>query len=140
MLSRTTAAFPGSKISAATSARTSRAWSKDCPTRFEEESSQKKIWEERKQTYIVRLNDEPANVRLISAADKLYNARTVLDEYRASGPEVWKRFKRGRDQQIWYFREVLRVFKSAGTNRIVEELERVVDELERISAAEAAAQ
>jgi (p)ppGpp synthase/HD superfamily hydrolase len=107
---------------------------------FEEDSSQKKSWEERKQTYIFRLKDEPANIRLISAADKLYNARTVLDEYRATGPDVWKRFKRGRDPQIWYFREVLRVLKSAGTNRIVQELERVVDELERISAAEAAAQ
>jgi (p)ppGpp synthase/HD superfamily hydrolase len=107
---------------------------------FEADSSQKKSWEERKQAYIFRLKDEPASIRLISAADKLYNARTVLDEYRAIGPDVWKRFKRGRDPQIWYFREVLRVFKSAATNRIVQELERVVDELERISADESPAQ
>ena len=106
---------------------------------FEEDSSQKKSWEERKQTYIFRLKDEPANIRLISAADKLYNARTVLDEYRAVGSKVWDRFKRGRDPQIWYFRELLRVFKSAGTNRVVEELERVVVELEHISVGEAAA-
>jgi (p)ppGpp synthase/HD superfamily hydrolase len=103
---------------------------------FEEDSSQKKSWEERKQAYIFRLKDEQANIRLISAADKLYNARTMLDEYRTVGSEVWKRFKRGRDQQIWYFHELLRVFKSAGSNRIVEELDRVVVELESISAGE----
>jgi (p)ppGpp synthase/HD superfamily hydrolase len=103
---------------------------------FEEDSSQKKGWEERKQAYVFRLKDEPANIRLISAADKLYNARTMLDEYRAVGAEVWKRFKRGRDPQIGYFHELLRVFKSAGSNRIVEELDRVVAELVSISAGE----
>lgn len=104
---------------------------------FEEDSNQKKSWEERKQSYIDRLRQEPQDIQLISAADKLYNARTVLDEYRSIGPEVWKRFKRGRDLQIWYFQELLKVFKSAGSNRIIEELDRVVAVLERISAADA---
>jgi (p)ppGpp synthase/HD superfamily hydrolase len=106
---------------------------------FTEDSNQKESWEERKQAYINRLEREPKNIQLISAADKLYNARTMLDEYRAIGPEVWKRFKRGRDQQIWYFHELLKVLKSTGSNRIVDELDRVVGKLERISAGEAAA-
>ena len=106
---------------------------------FAEDSNQKESWEERKQAYINRLEKEPKDVQLISAADKLYNARTMLDEYRAIGAEVWKRFKRGRDLQIGYFHELLRVFKSAGSNRIVEELDRVVVQLERISAGEATA-
>jgi hypothetical protein len=68
---------------------------------------------------------KPKDAQLASAADKLYNSRTVLDEYRAVGAEVWKLFKRGRDLQIWYFHELLKVFKSAKTNRIVQEIERV---------------
>ena len=44
-----------------------------------------------------------ADIQLISAADKLYNARTILDEYRAIGPRGLGTFHRGRDQQIWYF-------------------------------------
>jgi (p)ppGpp synthase/HD superfamily hydrolase len=98
----------------------------------------KEPWEERKASYLVRLREEPADVQLISAADKLYNARTILDDYRKIGPEVWKRFKRGRDAQIWYFNELLKIFNKAGSNRIVEELERVVAELDRISAKERA--
>jgi (p)ppGpp synthase/HD superfamily hydrolase len=105
---------------------------------FAEDSYQKESWEERKQAYINRLEKEPKDVQLISAADKLYNARTVLDEHRAVGAEVWKRFKRGRDQQIGYFHGLLRVFKSAGSNRIVDELQRVVDELESVSADDGA--
>jgi len=96
----------------------------------------KEPWEERKQNYLDRLGAEPADVQLISAADKLYNARSVLDDYRKSGPEVWKRFHRGRDLQLWYFHELLKIFRRSPSNRIVEELERVVAELDRITAAE----
>ncbi len=97
---------------------------------FVEDPSQKEDWDHRKKTYLARLPHESAQTQLISAADKLYNARTILDEYRAIGPRVWDRFHRSRDQQLWYFNELLKVFKSAGTNRIVEELDRVVAELE----------
>jgi GTP pyrophosphokinase len=103
-----------------------------------EDASAKEAWEERKESYVERLRNEPGDVQLISAADKLYNARTILDEYRVSGPEVWKRFKRRRREQLWYFHALLDVFGSSGRNRIVDELERVVGELERISENESA--
>ena len=104
---------------------------------FSEDASKKLSWMERKQAYIQRLREEPEDVRLISAADKLYNARAILEDYREIGPKVWDRFKRGRSDQIWYFDELIAVFKSFGTIRVVEELERVVEELRIISAAEA---
>jgi GTP pyrophosphokinase len=103
-----------------------------------EDSGNKAPWPERKGAYIKRLRGEAADVQLISAADKLYNTRAILDDYRKIGPEVWKRFKRGRKEQIWYLRELLKVFNGAGSNRIVAELERVTDELVRISAGEKA--
>jgi (p)ppGpp synthase/HD superfamily hydrolase len=97
----------------------------------------KKPWLERKQTYIQRLREEPADVRLISVADKLYNARAILEDYREVGPRVWERFKRGRNDQTWYFEELIKVFKLSGVNRIVGELERVVNKLKEISAEDA---
>jgi len=101
-----------------------------------EDSSKKQSWLERKQAYIERLRGEPADVQLISVADKIYNARTILEDYREIGPLVWERFKRGRADQVWYFDELLAVYKATGTSRIVEEFERVVEELRQISAAE----
>jgi (p)ppGpp synthase/HD superfamily hydrolase len=100
------------------------------------DSSNKQPWTERKQNYIRRLREEPADIQLISAADKLYNAKAILDDYRGIGPQIWARFKRGRNDQLWYFDELLKVFKEAGSNRIVEELERVVKQLRKISAGE----
>lgn len=99
-----------------------------------EDPNAKDRWEQRKQAYIDRLRDEPTDVRLISAADKLYNARSILEDYRLIGPEVWRRFKRGRDLQIWYFDSILAVFKSKGKTRIVDEFERVIAELRQITA------
>ena len=103
-----------------------------------EDPNQKEPWEQRKKAYLERLRNEPADVQLISAADKLYNARTILDDYRKIGPDVWNRFKRGRGLQLWYFNALLEIFNASGTNRIVEELARVVAELTRISAEEGA--
>jgi (p)ppGpp synthase/HD superfamily hydrolase len=101
---------------------------------FTEDHSAKQPWMERKQAYIQRLRAEPTDVQLISVADKLHNARAILEDYREIGPRIWERFKRGRNDQIWYFDELLAVYRSSGASRIVEELERVVNELRQISA------
>jgi len=109
-----------------------------CTDSFEQDPDKKKPWETSKSSYIERLRNEPPSTLLVSLADKLYNARAIVEDYRDIGPEVWERFKRGRDQQVWYFRELLGVYEDRCRNwRIVEELKRSVTELERISTGEA---
>jgi (p)ppGpp synthase/HD superfamily hydrolase len=98
-----------------------------------EDADNKRPWLERKQAYVERLRGEKPDVQLISAADKLYNARAILADYRVIGAEIWRRFKRGRGDQIRYFDELLKVYKSAGTNRIVGEFGRVVEELRTLT-------
>ena len=102
-----------------------------------EDSQNKEPWLERKKAYVKRLGGERAEVQLISAADKLYNARTMLEDYRAVGAEIWKRFKRGREDQLKYFDALLGVYRKTGTNRIVEDLGLVTKKLAEISAGEA---
>jgi GTP pyrophosphokinase len=103
---------------------------------FAGDSGNKEPWQQRKEAYISRLRKEPADVQLISAADKLYNAKAILDDYREIGPEIWSRFKRGRNDQLWYFNALLDVFKESGGSRTVQELESVIAELTQISANE----
>ncbi len=105
---------------------------------FAEEPSEKARWEERKRAYVDRLRREPLDVQLISAADKLYNARTILSDYRDIGARVFERFNRKRDEQLWYFNELLRVFREHPTNRIVDEFERVLKELKEMIAKDEA--
>jgi GTP pyrophosphokinase len=101
-----------------------------------EENDLKQPWLERKEAYIKRLRQEPVEIQLISVADKLYNAKAILDDYREIGAAIWTRFQRGRQDQLWYFDALIAVFRSAPLGRIVAELERVVDELRAISAKE----
>lgn len=96
-------------------------------------AEEKGPWDERKGAYVQRLRNEPPDVQLISAADKLHNARAILEDYRVIGPRVWDRFQRGRDEQINYFKALLEVFKASGGNRTVAELGRVVEALDNIS-------
>jgi hypothetical protein len=42
----------------------------------------------------VALHERPADAQLISAADKLHNARGIRENNREVGSPVWKRFKR----------------------------------------------
>jgi (p)ppGpp synthase/HD superfamily hydrolase len=96
---------------------------------FAEDHDKKEGWEDRKNNYLLRLRDEPDDVLLISAADKLYNAKAILDDFKEIGPAVFARFKRGAKEQLWYFDELLKVFRAHPPNRIVNDLERVVQEL-----------
>ena len=107
-----------------------------CTDSFEEDSSRKQEWEVRKKSYIDRLRKESDGTLLVSAADKLYNARAILEDYREVGAAVWKRFKRGRKEQLWYFDELSKVYEERGSNRLTEELKRVIGELARLSAGE----
>jgi len=104
-----------------------------CSDSFEEDSSKKQVWEARKASYIKRLPEEPPGTLLVSAADKLYNARAILEDYRELGPKVWERFKRGRDQQLWYFEKLSEIYGEKFPHRIVWELRRVVEKLGDVS-------
>jgi len=107
-----------------------------CTDSFEEDPIRKQEWEVRKASYVERLWNEPPETLLVSVADKLYNARSISEKYRLIGAEVWNRFKRGHDQQMWYFGELVKVFeKKCPDWRIVAELKRTVGELARLSAA-----
>lgn len=105
-----------------------------CSDSFVEDSSKKKEWEQRKQEYIERLKTEPEDTLLVSAADKLFNVRAIVEDYRSDGAEVWKRFKRGPEQQLWYYSEILKVLQKRCLNwRIVNELTGAVAELRQIA-------
>ena len=98
-------------------------------------STPKPPWRERKESYIRHLKNADAETRLVSAADKLNNIRSILSDYRAIGEQVWARFNGGRDGTLWYYRALLDEFLRSKPNRLVRELELAVVELE--SAAKA---
>jgi len=91
-------------------------------------------WRERKESYIRRLKKESADTRLVSAADKLNNVRSILADYRALGESVWSRFNGGRDGTLWYYRTLRDEFSRKDKNRITVDLDLGVQELESLTA------
>ena len=90
---------------------------------------------ERKKKYLERLRGESSEIRLVSAADKLYNAREVLMDLRSDGDAVFTRFKGGREGTLRYYRNLVSAFRQgqAVPPALVDELERVVSELETLA-------
>jgi len=90
-------------------------------------------WRERKLAYIERVAGESADVRLVSAADKLSNARETLHELRVHGDSVFEKFEGKKEGTLWYYRALVEVFRKAGTGPLIDELDRVVTELESLA-------
>ncbi len=91
-------------------------------------------WLERKKRYLEHLRSASLEILRVSVADKLHNARSVLADLRQHGEAVWERFNGGREGTLWYYRQLVQVFRGRCTSFLVEELDRVVSELERLSS------
>jgi (p)ppGpp synthase/HD superfamily hydrolase len=87
-------------------------------------------WRERKETYIRHLKGADADTKLVSAADKLHNVRSILSDYREVGESIWARFNGGREGTLWYYRALLKEFQRGKPNRLIREFELAVRELE----------
>lgn len=91
-------------------------------------------WRQRKETYIAHLPKASTSVRLVSAADKLYNSWSILKDYRVVGEVVWKRFQGGKQGTLWYYRSLVEAFRRAESTPLVDELDRVVSKLEQLAS------
>lgn len=98
-----------------------------CSDTFE---TPKPPWRPRKEAYVAHIATADARARLVSAADKLHNARSILQDHQVVGAELWSRFHADRDAVIWYHKALIQAFDQAGGGAIVEELRRVVEAIE----------
>ncbi len=90
-------------------------------------------WKPRKETYIDNLREAHRSVRIVAAADKLHNARSILRDFRSEGEDVWKRFSAPKEDVLWYYGAVTRALEARGLSPLLEELDRAVGELVRES-------
>lgn len=88
-------------------------------------------WRKRKEDYLAHLASASPAARLIAAADKLDNTRSLLTDYRRMGEAVWQHFRGGRDGTLWYLRSVCDILQKVDPGALVDQLDRAVRELER---------
>ena len=91
-------------------------------------------WRRRKEKYIADVSHKPSGALLVSMADKLHNARSILEDYRALGEALWPRFTTGREGTLWYYRALIAAFSARGRTRLLDELERTIAEIEALAS------
>jgi len=101
-----------------------------CSDTFE---TPKPEWRARKEKYLAHLRKTTSDsILLVSIADKIHNLRSILGDYRRLGDQLWERFSGRRDGTLWYYRELLRIYKDTAPARgagLVAEMERIYREL-----------
>jgi (p)ppGpp synthase/HD superfamily hydrolase len=89
-------------------------------------------WRERKEAYLASLATKDHSVLLVSASDKLHNARSIVRDQRGVGEKVWDRFKVPKSETLWYYRSLVTAYRAnpAHSPALVAELDRTVAEME----------
>ncbi|NYJ03914.1 hypothetical protein [Petropleomorpha daqingensis] len=93
----------------------------------------KRPWRERKLEYVVGLRD-PAkksdDALLVTAADKVHNARSIARDLRTYGSAFWGTFSACEHDLLWYYTAVeAAIAERLGAHEIVDAPHRAVDEL-----------
>lgn len=108
-----------------------------CSDSLVEDPRQKEPWQFRKERYHEHLREtSDSSVLLVSAADKLHNARATLNDVQRLGPSVWHRFQSTPEQALWNYRELLEAYRASTDPRVrhaVAELQPVVDALDKLT-------
>lgn len=84
-------------------------------------------WEEKKKKYIETVRKGPEGAKAVALADKIHNLESLLAAYAEQGPEIWKRFNRGREQKLWFENEVLKMLKETWQHPLIEEYEGLLE-------------
>jgi len=111
---------------------------KDCT---DAETFPKPPWRTRKQHYIDHLRSgHNSSSLLVSAADKLHNARAIVNDVKHYGKSVWKRFHASPGEILWYYQSLITIFRrragevSPAFHLLVQELADTVKEMKRLAA------
>jgi (p)ppGpp synthase/HD superfamily hydrolase len=111
-----------------------------CTDAYAKPGARKPGWKKRKAKYIAHLHSVSKSVRLVSAADKLHNARAILADYREHGDKVYDRFNKSKDETLWYYRRLANTYRELLPGQLSKELHRVVTTLEKSTSPQDAHQ
>jgi GTP pyrophosphokinase len=93
-----------------------------------------------RRAYFEHLRNADASVLLVSAADKLHNARAIVADLRERGPSALDRFNDDREGTLWYYRGVLDALRDAAApGRLVVALEDAMAEMVRLAEGDSEA-
>ena len=93
----------------------------------------KPSWRSRKENYLAHLSTANSDILIVSLADKLHNARSILSDYRKIGRDVWKRFNGGQSGTLWYYNQLVSIFsRLLPESPLTAELSQVIESINQL--------
>ena len=104
-----------------------------CSDSLSEDPTKKAPYEQRKRDHIEHLRHASDDVLLVTAADKLHNARAIHADLLVHGPEMFERFNGTAEQILWYYNAILTVLEERRVNpHLTKSLRHTVDEIAQL--------
>jgi len=92
-------------------------------------------WRERKQRYLEHLADVDERVALVSACDKLHNARAILADLRSVGADLWNRFTMTDPaDHLWYYGSLVAALNGKVPEPLADELRRTIATIDEMAS------
>jgi (p)ppGpp synthase/HD superfamily hydrolase len=86
-----------------------------CTDGVPDTTGKKEPWVIRKERYLAHLENATDDVLLVSASDKLHNARAIVEDMLEIGTSVFDRFTASQEQTLWYYESLAQIFASRKT-------------------------
>lgn len=95
----------------------------------------KEPWRKRKESYLAHLAMADADALLVSACDKLHNARAIVADLREIGPALWHRFTvTEAADHLWYYQSVSDAFSTRVQPRLASAVRDAVVEMTQLGS------
>ena len=78
-----------------------------------EEGEEKPPWRERKEKYLADIAHKSKETLIVSCADKLHNARSIMFDFDRIGDDIWARFNADKEGIVWYYQNLVKAFEQA---------------------------
>jgi (p)ppGpp synthase/HD superfamily hydrolase len=88
-------------------------------------------WRERKETYLSSFATKSPDALLVSACDKLHNARAILSDLTWHGPSIFDRFSGKGAGTLWYYQELAAAFQIYFPGRLADMVYHTVTEIQQ---------
>jgi GTP pyrophosphokinase len=87
-------------------------------------------WRKRKESYLAHLSDASPEVRRVSLADKLHNARSIHRDLQENGTGLFSKFNGGKSGTLWYYSRLVEIFEATESSPMTYEFAQVVRKIQ----------
>ena len=89
-------------------------------------------WEEQRKRYVEVVRAAPIEVKAVSTADKIHNARSLIATYAERGPTAWSLFTRPKHIKLWFEEEMVKMLRETWQHPMIEEYARLVEQMQSL--------